>query len=69
VSALIGYEDESWAVRNSATMVFAAAMLRVIDADKNQKASTSGNVSYFLHFIIRHCHSSMLISRYLALSI
>ena len=35
ISALIGYKDTSWAVRNSATMTFAAAMLRVIDADKN----------------------------------
>ena len=42
VSALLGYNDESWAVRNSATMVFAAAMLRVIDADKN--ASSAENI-------------------------
>ncbi|KAL3934493.1 MAG: hypothetical protein SGBAC_009805 [Bacillariaceae sp.] len=35
VSAILGYDDPSWAVRNSATMVFSAAMLRVIDADKN----------------------------------
>lgn len=33
--AIIGYTDSSWAVRNSSTMVFAAAMLRAIDADKN----------------------------------
>lgn len=35
VSSLLGYSDPSWAVRNSATMVFSAAMLRVVDADKN----------------------------------
>ena len=42
VSSLIGYEDSRWTVRNSATMVFAAAMLRVVDADKNA-SSSSGN--------------------------
>lgn len=35
ISALLGYNDGSWAVRNSSTMVFAAAMLRVVDSDKN----------------------------------
>ena len=35
ISSLLGYTDPSWAVRNSATMVFSAAMLRVVDADKN----------------------------------
>jgi hypothetical protein len=35
VSSLLGYSDPEWAVRNSATMVFSAAMLRVVDADKN----------------------------------
>jgi len=35
ISSLIGYKDSSWAIRNSATMCFAAAMLRVVDADKN----------------------------------
>ena len=35
ISALIGYSDKTWGVRNSATMTFAAAMLRVIDSDKN----------------------------------
>jgi len=35
ISSLLGYTDSSWAVRNSATMVFSAAMLRVVDADKN----------------------------------
>jgi len=43
ISAMIGYDDESWAVRNSATMVFAAAMLRVIDADKNASFSSSSS--------------------------
>jgi len=35
VSAIMGYMDPEWHIRNSATMVFAAAMLRVVDADKN----------------------------------
>lgn len=35
MSAIFGYDDESWAVRNSATMVLASALLRVVDADKN----------------------------------
>ncbi len=35
IASLLGYSDPSWAVRNSATMVFSAAMLRVVDADKN----------------------------------
>jgi hypothetical protein len=39
ISAILGYNDSAWAVRNSATMVFAAAMLRVIDADKNASNS------------------------------
>ena len=35
-SSLLGYNDfDSWAVRNSSTMVFSSVMLRVIDADKN----------------------------------
>ncbi len=42
VASLIGYEDSRWTIRNSATMVFAAAMLRVVDADKNA-SSSSGN--------------------------
>ena len=37
ISAVIGYSDPSWRVRSSATMVFAAAMLRV-DANKNASA-------------------------------
>lgn len=35
IASLIGYTDSSWAIRNSATMCFAAAMIRVVDADKN----------------------------------
>ena len=35
VSAIMGYVDAEWSVRNSAGMVFSAAMLRVVDADKN----------------------------------
>jgi hypothetical protein len=35
VSALLGYNDPTWEIRNSSTMVFAAVMLRAIDADKN----------------------------------
>ena len=35
VSSILGYIDPAWSVRNSSTMVFAAAMLRVVDADKN----------------------------------
>ena len=46
ISAIVGYNDESWKVRSSSTMVFSAAMLRVVDADKNasklaKKASQS----------------------------
>lgn len=43
ISAILGYDDPSWAIRNSSTMVFAAAMLRVIDSDKN--ASNSDKTS------------------------
>jgi len=42
ISALIGYSDSSWAVRNSATMAFAAVMLRVVDADKNAGGKVKG---------------------------
>jgi hypothetical protein len=35
VSSILGYNDLSWSIRNSSTMVFAATMLRVVDADKN----------------------------------
>ena len=38
IISLLGFGDGSWAVSNSATMVFAAAMLR-IDADKNSTAA------------------------------
>ncbi|GMI19685.1 hypothetical protein TrCOL_g1009, partial [Triparma columacea] len=50
VISLLGFGDGSWAVSNSATMVFAAAMLKVVDSDKNSTASersliaTSGEV-------------------------
>lgn len=40
IVALLGYSDPSWAVRNSATMVFSAAMLRVVDADKNASSNS-----------------------------
>lgn len=43
ISALIGYTDTSWAIRNSATMTFTAAMLRVVDADKNAEAKMKGS--------------------------
>jgi hypothetical protein len=35
VTAMMGYSDTDWSVRNSSTMVFAAVMLRAVDADKN----------------------------------
>jgi Putative death-receptor fusion protein (DUF2428) len=35
VSSIFGYLDPDWRVRNSATMVFSAAMLRAVDPDKN----------------------------------
>lgn len=40
---MIGYEDSRWAVRNSATMVVASVMLRVVDADKNASSNSSSN--------------------------
>lgn len=45
ISSILGYNDSLWAIRNSSTMVFAAAMLRVVDADKNASNSdkTSNN--------------------------
>ena len=45
IASILGYDDPSWAIRNSSTMVFAAAMLRVIDSDKNASNSdrTSSN--------------------------
>jgi hypothetical protein len=42
-SSIIGYTDPEWGVRNSSTMVFAAIMLRSVDADKN--ASNSDTTS------------------------
>lgn len=42
ISALIGYSDTSWAVRNSSTMTFSAIMLRVVDADKNAGGKMKG---------------------------
>lgn len=52
IASLIGYTDTIWAVRNSATMVFSAAMLRVIDSDKNavQKDETSSNAISAVEF-------------------
>ena len=35
IASVIGYTDTEWSVRNSSTMVFAAAMLRSVDSDKN----------------------------------
>jgi hypothetical protein len=43
IAAIAGYKDESWAVRNSSTMTAAAAMLRVINADKNADALRNNN--------------------------
>jgi hypothetical protein len=45
IASLLGYADAEWSVRNSSTMVFAAAMLRSVDADKNatNKDSTGRN--------------------------
>lgn len=43
ISSLIGYQDPSWAIRNSSTMCFAAIMLRVIDADKNADTTLVGS--------------------------
>lgn len=35
ISSIMGYLDSEWTIRNSSTMVFSAAMLRVVDSDKN----------------------------------
>lgn len=45
IASVIGYSDAEWSVRNSSTMVFAAAMLRSVDSDKNalNKDLTSSN--------------------------
>jgi Putative death-receptor fusion protein (DUF2428) len=45
ISSIIGYYDIAWAVRNSSNMVFAAAMLRKIDADKNAKGSDATSLN------------------------
>ena len=42
-SAILGFVDSDWAIRNSATMVFSSVLLRVVDADKN--ATNSGETS------------------------
>ena len=82
-SAVIGYTDREWAVRNSATMVFAAIMLRSIDADKNASNvdKTSRNAihatelfrSYPLlpGFLLAILHSSLegVLSRTMAMSL
>ena len=52
ISSILGYNDSSWMVRNSSTMVFSAALLRVVDADKNasKKDMTSGNAITAIEF-------------------
>jgi hypothetical protein len=45
IAGLLGYEDDDWAVRNSSTMVFAAAMLRVVDANKNAMSHAKSDIS------------------------
>jgi len=45
VIALLGFGDGSWAVSNSATMVFSAAMLKVVDSDKNSTASERSSMT------------------------
>lgn len=35
IASVVGYIDSEWSVRNSSTMVFAAAMVRSIDSDQN----------------------------------
>ena len=66
ISALLGYDDEDWAVRNSSTMVFASAMLRVVDADKNAAKLSkldSSKVSYFVVYAcIPSCSSWCLLN-------
>ena len=52
ISSLIGYKDSSWGIRNSATMCFAAAMLRVVDADKNADMVLGNAVSAFVGILI-----------------
>ncbi|KAL7572577.1 hypothetical protein ACA910_000394 [Epithemia clementina (nom. ined.)] len=43
--AIVGYVDPEWGVRNSSTMVFAACLLRIVDADKNA-ANAEGKSSH-----------------------
>ncbi|KAG7351266.1 putative death-receptor fusion protein DUF2428 [Nitzschia inconspicua] len=74
VSAILGYDDTSWSIRNSSTMVFAATMLRVVDADKNasnsDKTSSTAititelfrrypSLSRFLSSTLRYCVNEM----------
>ncbi|KAG7354362.1 putative death-receptor fusion protein DUF2428 [Nitzschia inconspicua] len=74
VSAILGYDDTSWSIRNSSTMVFAATMLRVVDADKNasnsDKTSSTAititelfrrypSLSEFLSSTLRYCVTEM----------
>lgn len=40
-SSIMGYTDSEWSIRNSSAMVFAAIMLRSIDADKNGSSATT----------------------------
>jgi len=42
MAAIIGFDDGTWAVESSTTMVYTAAMLRVIDVDKNASGSDLG---------------------------
>ena len=51
----IGFTDPSWAVRNSATMLFTACMLRAIDADRNaSKRQTQGTRAVSLAELFHH---------------
>jgi hypothetical protein len=54
VASVIGYTDAEWSVRNSSTMLFAAAMLRSVDPDKNAfKKDRSHNSATSLHEFFR----------------
>ena len=47
-TAIVGYVDPDWGVRNSSTMVFSACLLRIVDADKNaanSEAKSSNAIS------------------------
>lgn len=52
IAGLLGYEDDDWTVRNSSTMVFAAAMLRVVDANKNAISHDESDVSKVSHIAL-----------------